>query len=388
MIGAHRASVREFQSSREHRGAAPPHPRTHLLLLAAAALVVGSCAPTVATEDRALTWRLGSIRRALGQPRRGAPTRVLRFSVDGPNGRWTHEIAVGQGLFAERRTRFDGDSYTFGEDTRGPWMRVGDGPVREASDEWRREERTERGLFGLRFLMPSHGDAAEILQDTGRGWEYEFQPAGGHTLVFAGNDEQHEPVMFDSFDDFGRLVVCEHLDWSRDRFAPFLRNARCHTSGLSREWTPRDSRLRLVATEEERLGEAPDWVLAEGERVPRASFDAAVEVRPEYETQITLDVTANGATIPMVLDSGSTFTTLDASVARRLGVVPTGEAPIFMRPPWLPSGVEWVGVIDHAGDRRHARRRNARDGDGRARTDRLAGARLLSPSDRRCGHTA
>ena len=30
-----------------------------------------------------------------------------------------------------------------------------------------------------------------------------------------------------------------------------------------------------------------------------------------------------------------------------LGVVPTGEVPYWMEPPWLPSGRVWVGVADH-----------------------------------------
>ncbi|MEI8254534.1 MAG: retroviral-like aspartic protease family protein, partial [Deltaproteobacteria bacterium] len=62
---------------------------------------------------------------------------------------------------------------------------------------------------------------------------------------------------------------------------------------------------------------------------------------------VTLDVAANGDHVPLVLDSGATYTVLDGTTARRLGVVPTGEAPFYMQPPWLPAGETWVGLLDH-----------------------------------------
>ena len=56
---------------------------------------------------------------------------------------------------------------------------------------------------------------------------------------------------------------------------------------------------------------------------------------------------AVGGRITILLDSGAFHTVLSSEAALRLGVVATGEAPIFTRPPWLEESDLWVGVGYH-----------------------------------------
>ncbi|MEM9194109.1 MAG: PDZ domain-containing protein, partial [Myxococcota bacterium] len=37
---------------------------------------------------------------------------------------------------------------------------------------------------------------------------------------------------------------------------------------------------------------------------------------------------------------------LDEELAEQIGVVPTGEVPFYIEPPWLPAHTAWVGVVD------------------------------------------
>ena len=134
--------------------------------------------------------------------------RVLSFRVDGPDGAWSDEVVSSATLFFERRTRFDGATYAFGDDARGAWLRAGVDPARTATGVWLREERTRRALFAMRFLAPATSDAAELVTARDANGEYAFRPSGGQTLTFdVGDDDM--PESFDSFDDFGRLVVCD-----------------------------------------------------------------------------------------------------------------------------------------------------------------------------------
>lgn len=321
--------------------------RTGHLLMIYAVVASSACVSSTTPLGPGVAWRLPRMQRAM----RDAPdadrgrVRVTRFRIDAPDGAWTDEVVSGAALFAERRMRSDGAHYAFGEDSRGPWLRVGDGPTREATGAWLREERTQRALMGLRFLAPRRGDAAELVTAVDDAWEYAFQAEGGQTLTFdvQGNDL---PGAFDRFDDFGRLVVCEDVRWLRDAVTSVLARARCRTSPGSYEYVSRPFSLRLLQTDAWPDLDALPWAIAPVAREPASRIDHAVEVHPASELQITLEVVANGDHVSLVLDSGATYTVLDGTTARRLGVVPTGEAPFYMEPPWLPAGETWVGLLD------------------------------------------
>ncbi|MEI8257499.1 MAG: hypothetical protein WCJ30_17635, partial [Deltaproteobacteria bacterium] len=241
-------------------------------------IALGACAcASRAGLDPGVARRLPGMQRAMS----GAPdldhgrVRVTRFRVDAPDGAWTDEVVSGAGLFAERRVRSDGARYAFGEDAGGPWLRVGDGPVRAATGAWLREERTRRALLGLRFLAPRRGDAAELVTAVDTTWEYAFQPEGGRTLTFdVGGDDL--PGAFDSFDDYGRIVACDDVRWSRDAVTSVLAHAQCSTSSGSYEYAAPPSSLRLLRTETRPWHDAPAWALAPVTRVPASRIEHAV----------------------------------------------------------------------------------------------------------------
>src|SRR5262249_7157983 len=77
-------------------------------------------------------------------------------------------------------------------------------------------------------------------------------------------------------------------------------------------------------------------------------FDAPIEIAMDGVDQVIVDVSTDSlSAAPFVLDTGAWWTAIDEEVALRMGVVPTGEPPFEERPPWLPPGTAWVGLIDH-----------------------------------------
>ena len=84
--------------------------------LVAITLLVAACHPLGTPPT--LEERLEGVEVAIGtSPSRGA--RYLRYTVEGDQGRWVHEILVDGSAYAERRMREDGRKYAFGRDGRG-----------------------------------------------------------------------------------------------------------------------------------------------------------------------------------------------------------------------------------------------------------------------------
>jgi hypothetical protein len=64
------------------------------------------------------------------------------------------------------------------------------------------------------------------------------------------------------------------------------------------------------------------------------------------ERRILLPVAINGhAEEPLLLDTGAFHTILSEDCAAAVGVVPTGEPPLWVKPPFLAESELWVGVV-------------------------------------------
>ncbi len=153
----------------------------------------------------------------------------------------------------------------------------------------------------------------------------------------------HRPEALDVHDAIGRLVACDAVRWTRRHGRMLPASVRCATAVGARD-PAAESRFRLASVTP--LTTRPAWA-----RVPpRATapvLERPVEIAQADVRSPTLDVGApSGAVTRLVVDTGATHTVIDADAARALGVVPTGEAPVAYRPPWLPDHVSWLGVAD------------------------------------------
>lgn len=314
---------------------------------ALAAMCLGACmGPTRDTglTDPALSWRLPLVRRALG---RDVDATTLRYDVRSHDGRWTYDTLVDGARYAERRERADGAStYAFGVDERGGWLRVGGrGPVLEADDTWIREAHTRRAVLGLGFARPRRFETAVFVGVFGAHWELAYRPRRGRTVTVEIDRATQLPRSFDAHDDFGRISACEGLQWRRERRRTLLVRASCWAIAGRRNRRI-DTQLRLVAASPLRDRPSPAWARAD-DRVPLRplrrpeSFAFSDPLRPLVpvddgdETNLSM----------LVLDSGASHTTLSKSLARKLGVVPTGEVPLYSEPPWLAANDLWIGIV-------------------------------------------
>jgi len=315
---------------------------------------VGGCAPAFGRLDPYLERRLPALRDALAG---SAPASVasagelttLRYAVESHDGHWTYEILVGPRVYAERRVRADGRSeYAFGEDARGPWLRVRDGAPHVAGPTWRAEVRTRAAVFGLAFLEPGPRDEATMVSAWNGTWEYAYRSPGGRTVTLAIDDRTHEPRSFDGLDGFGRLSMCEDLAWGEREGRAVLVRARCFAVNGEANRALATS-LRLVDVAAIDAEERPAWAAISRGRAVARPLDRVVTVPMEEQDSVLLELRGSRPDLPpapAVLDTGAWWTILDSAAADAFGVVPTGEVPFYMEPAWLPAGSAWIGVVD------------------------------------------
>lgn len=307
----------------------------------ALAVIVGGCAQQW-DVDPLLQRELRGLRESL-ESGPSSDVVVLEYEVESHDGLWRWEIVVGRGVFAERRTAVErGTSYAFGEGADGPWLSVGDAAPRSAPDGWRRLARTRASIWSLAFLRPEDAEEAVVLPHEDALWEYAYRPAGGRTLTFLVDGEAKRPLGWDVLDELGRLTWCDELRWvvRHGRYVPGEM-----TCGAINGQGHVTLRTRVQLVEADRASAPPVWASVrptEGATCHRAIVEA--EIRDEH--RIELEVTANGVTLPFILDSGAWHSYIDSEAARVMGVVPTGEVPMYLEPPWLPSGSSWIGVAD------------------------------------------
>ncbi|MEZ4443550.1 MAG: aspartyl protease family protein [Polyangiaceae bacterium] len=275
----------------------------------------------------------------------GTPRRLV-YDVDGDGGIWQHEVVVWSGGLAERRTQDTGASYAFGVDDAGAWLRVQDRPVVVVDIGWEGQARREASLHGLRFARPRADDHRETLGRYPTGWDIGFRAADADSMVLSVDQIEALPFAVDTFDPWARVETCADLEWARSADGMVLRRARCGTSnGGDRTHATRFSVTRRL-TEQEALDEPPAWARPDARKAPPPrprSRAFAIDDPTRIEIPVRL---GDGPEVALVLDTGAFHTVINEEVARRSGVVPTGEAPLFADGPWVGRAVDWIGVVD------------------------------------------
>ncbi|MEM9195872.1 MAG: hypothetical protein AAGF12_42290, partial [Myxococcota bacterium] len=289
------------------------HDVRSIVLSCAFALGVGwipGCASFSGVDPR-LTREITDLREALD--RRVGHATVLEYRVLNHDGEWAHTVVVADGLFAERREHLEtGGSHTFGEDAFGAWLKVGDGPVRAAGPYWRREARSRAALFGLRFLDPSSGEEAFYFPGEGETWEYVYRPRGGRTLTMLITGEAL-PVAWDHIDGFGRLNVCEDIEW-KDNVG--------HATPAGWSCSSSNAMGNVAVSSFHELKQSfratapPHWAAPRTGRSLAPCLAEPIEVSYEHPLRPMLPAQGNqGPEFSMILDSGAFHTYLDEELA-------------------------------------------------------------------------
>jgi len=312
-----------------------------LLVCAIAVALLGGC---IYRRKQLLSARLGRVAEAAGGQPSGLP-RLLLYRVASHDGSWTHEVVMAKHAYAERRTRHDGARYAFGYGTGSAWLAVGDQPATAVDGEWAAQARTNAALHRLSFTRPGDGDEVEYMGRDRAHWELAYRPAGGKTMSFFIDRKRNVPREMDLVDEWTRIVSCDRLDWARSPDGAVLAGVRCGAGNMGGRYGDRAHQNRQL-TSMQGLARLPSWAQPAELRRP-AAFAGAVAVPIDDPRRIVLPVTFNdNEARPMVLDSGAFHTVLSEEVAREVGVVPTGEPPIFVDPPFLDKTTLWVGVVD------------------------------------------
>jgi hypothetical protein len=291
----------------------------------------------------------------------------LRYAVVAGERRWTYEIAMAPGSYAERRTPSSpGDSgesgYAFGVDGDVAWLQIEGHPAVAVDNGWETEARTEQALFGLRFARPEPGDHTELLAVKRDRWEVSFMPHGGRSSDIVVDAATKLPVSLASVDDLDRLTACEGLEWRHTggHGHATIGSMRCSAiadhlgrietsytleaeeSGVP-AWGNPSSILAIPPLEQPSVTRIEDRLRI---RVPVSSWDPdGTSAAPPRRGLHLTDSPSNPAP-RLVLDSGSSATVMTANTARVLGVVRTGAPGLYVRPPWIKDSTYWVGVLD------------------------------------------
>src|SRR5262249_40119873 len=143
-------------------------PAAVLLLVA---LVAGAACRPFGTPPT-IEERLHGVGIALGGAPVGSGGRYLRYAVDGDEGRWVDEFVVEGGDYAERRTRSDGRTYTFGRDRRGAWLSTDEHAPVTVDAGWAELARTDQAVMAGQFTRPGPDDEAEYMGRSGLRWDF------------------------------------------------------------------------------------------------------------------------------------------------------------------------------------------------------------------------
>ncbi len=324
------------------------------LALICFAAFIAACNPLPAPI--AMKTRLSGVRAQLGHSAPGAESSYLRYRVKAHDGHWTFDMLRGPGFFVQRKRRRDDTriDYEVGRDERGSWIRVGGGEALEVSDSWSSSLQTDEALFGMKFLDPAGSDETTYMGKWGSRWEFAYRPQGARTLTFGIDRKSQRLKAYDMVDDFGRLVQCKGLRFKRLELGPVLSRARCKVSNASHknpEHALLDYRLEKAGPPEsaqEQWGQHGAGEIGHPavRRLERDLLSAhSIPIGDPRRPTVPLRI-GGGKTIELILDSGAFHTVLSPSISKELGIIPTGEAPLFVLPPWLSASNLWVGLAD------------------------------------------
>ncbi len=256
------------------------------------------------------------------------------------------EIALGPDSFAELRSpggASKGQTYALGESGSLAWMRVGDRDPVEIDGDVVRQERTYAAVLGLRFARPEPGDRLEIESCAPDSCTMAFVPRGGQTLWIDVDRKTNAPVSLQWIDAHRAVQSCGALTWTDDRSA--IASAVCtaivdHLGSTTITWKLEE---RLIASA------VPAWAhVSRGDVRPLIEPLAPAEFAIADPSQRVLVPVSVGAAAPMdlVVDSGSSMTILTHRLANAMGVVAAPDAPVHVRPPWLPEDTYDSVLVD------------------------------------------
>jgi hypothetical protein len=283
------------------------------------------------------------------------PQTYLRYRVHTASRDWTREYVVSKESFAELREA-GSRSYALGlvRDASGgehAWLRVGERDAVEIDGGLAADERTEAAMIGMRFAEP--GSPPELESCRRQAWgdrspgvcTFVYTPPDGHALWVDAERGTGRPVAFARVAQHDAVEACDDIAWSDEDGALAIAKATCsaivHEVGReTTTWTLEERRPEPVP---------PAWA--------RVSAEDVVPLHPLREpvvlpiadpsSRVYVDVEAGGGEpLQLVLDTGSPFTILSRRALRALGVVPSPEPPMHVRPPFLPPDTYDAAIVD------------------------------------------
>jgi predicted aspartyl protease len=316
--------------------------RSRLAWLALPLAVTGCDA--VRSSRAQLNFHLSQAQVALGGARQ--EPLVLRYAARaGYEGgaqaeSWTYEIAVGPETFAERRTGMGG-SYAFGLEGETPWLETSSRDPVVVDGPWAVEAHTRAAIFALRFAEPSRGDEMELMPPAPGEWDLSFLPEGGRSVDLAMNASTNLPMSYSTVDERDHIASCEQIAWRHVEGRAVPVSMQC--SSIVGD----AGRFETTLTLEEVTETLPVWARPRALlALPRLDRPSETPIPDPVRPHVAASTLERAETVSLLLDTGAPWTVLTPTAARALGVVATGEPAKYMKPPWLPEGGTWSGVVD------------------------------------------
>ncbi len=268
----------------------------------------------------------------------------LRYHVHSTRtGDGTRELVFAPDGFADRRDVL-GRDYVLGARGDLAWMRAGTRPPVAIDAALLSDELPQTAWLGLRYAHRAPGDRLELESCEADMCTWVYVPTGGHALWIDVDRATHKPRAFHWVDAHDAIESCEGVAWTEQGGASVIASATCsaivdHVGRESTTWT-------LEPSPRERM---PVWASVDRSELvplPRRKEPATFAIA-DPSARVLVPVEAGGApALDLVLDTGSAVTVLTHRVARAMGVVPTDDAPVHVRPPWLPESTFDVAIVD------------------------------------------
>jgi hypothetical protein len=268
----------------------------------------------------------------------------LRYRVHSPQNDWTRDFVVSRESFAELRevgTR----SYALGLAGNLAWMHAESRAPVEIDGPLAADERTEAAWIGMRFGDNEPGSRTEV-ESCHRGvCTLVYTPRDGHALWVEVDAATRLPTSITWIGQHEAIESCDAIEWSDVDGALAIASASCNAivHEVGREtttWTLEDRHPAPVP---------PEWARVSPEDVlPLRPLRDAVQLAiADPSTRVYVPVQAGGSeTLQLVLDTGSYVTILSRRALDALGVVPSPEPPLHVRPPFLPPDTYDAAIVD------------------------------------------